>query len=222
MLETYNKLYSSCLENLAETKAKLQDWTNQKNNQNSNKATVAISEFTNLNLDCSNHIKEVSDQLQNEYLQISEERDTINSSINSIQQKISDLKSIKSNFKKETIKKQEDLVSEIENFCQEKNKEIQLLKKDIEYQEDITEFFKKVSSAEVLDISNSVKIRVKILKDEHVFTVCDQGETVLYAPVSYTQPQECVPPYLKEEISFNKEQYPMLFFNILQYLLNNN
>jgi hypothetical protein len=178
--------------------------------------------FAGLQLECWDKTKAVSEDLKKEYETTVEERKAINNRIQTIQQSIVDLKSSFLKFKKDTNCKQEGLVNEIEKVVQEKNQEIQQLKNEIEYQENVTEFFKKISCAEILEISSTLKIRIKILKDEHVFSLIDQGDSVLYSPISFTQSPDAIPNYLKEEIAFSKLQYPMLFFNILQYLLNNN
>lgn len=179
-----------------------------------------VEMYAGLKLDYSGNTKAIAERLRLEYEIASSEKNKIIGKTQSVIQGINELKVVSDNYVRDTVERQEDIVRETEKLCNENNKFIKDLKKNIEYQEELIEFMKRLASVEIIEVSPCIKFRFYMMKDEHVFVLEDHGDCFTYTPITYTHSNQEIPEYLKESITFDKAQTPKLFLAILQCMSN--
>lgn len=171
----------------------------------------------NLQVKFGKDVSKISLRFLDELEKLQEERKVIDQNTQKVMQNICETKQNISVHKSQTMIKQETFNFEYKKMCEEMMCDIKSLQEAIDYQEDVVEFFRRLSSTEIVDIDTGVRYRIKIMNEEHIFCVQnDHDGQLCYEPVSYTKPPETLPEYLKNRIAFAKELCSSLFLGILQ------
>ena len=126
-------------------------------------ATEKVLENINVYQDLSGNsdagTQNIAKRLKNQSDLAAKEKEKVLEKTEMVQKNIEDLQSDFKSFQREATLKQEKIIQETEKICAENNALIQQLKQNIEYQEDVIEFSKRLASVEVIQVSPEIQFR---------------------------------------------------------------
>ena len=186
------------------------------------KVLKSIGVYQNLSGKACAGTQSIAKRLKNQSDLAAKEKEKVLEKTEMVQKNIENLLSDFKSFQRETVLKQDQIIQETEKICAENNALIQQLKQNIEYQEDLIEFSKRLASVEVIQVSPEIQFRFFMLRSEHIFNLEDNGDSFTYTPVTFNLSNQGTHDYLKDSITFEKSQTPKLFFAIFQLMSNAN